>query len=261
MQRILRLSAVATSPELKLSWQSFICIWLGLVKVEDFRNSRQIFCNQLPYVKKIPCPNTNCFMDTMNSYLERQLGRRGETERPAASLRFFQAPLLILNSSCLPVSTYKDFTVMEAASSAGLGSRVLHPPLILMPKSQFQQQVGVCLMCKYMKKSLGKKVTLDFQNVLSICIPQLVLLLLHFITSGLCTGNRVHVVSVLCSLSWSNNKCCWSKDSYFVSLPKRECKWKTGGKKSSVLLANIPFLFQYWDSSFLLKVTLSSRNA
>lgn len=150
---------------------------------------------------------------------------------------------------------------MEAPSSVGLGSRVLHPLLILMPKSQFQQQVGVCLMCKYMTKSLGKKVTLDFQNVLSICIPQLVLLLLHFITPGLCTGNRVHVVSVLCSLSWSSNKCCSSKDSYFVSLPKRERKWKTGGKKSSVLLANIPFLFQYLDSSFLLKVTLSSRNA
>lgn len=125
---------------------------------------------------------------------------------------------------------YKHFAAVEAPSSAGLSRVVLHPPRISMPKAQFQH-ISVCLMCKYMKKSLGKKATLDFLNVLSISIPQLAWLLLHFITSGLCTGNRVYVGCVLHSLPWSNNKCCWSKDSYFVGLPKRECKWKTGGKK------------------------------
>jgi len=87
-------------------------------------------------------------------------------------------------------------------------------------------------MCKYVKKSSGKKVALDFQNVLSISVPQLAFLLLNFITSGLCMGNRVPVGSVLSSLPWSNNKCCWSKDSYFVSLPQRESKSKAGGKKT-----------------------------
>ena len=109
-------------------------------------------------------------------------------------------------------------------------------------------------MCKYMEKSLGKKVTLDFQNVLSISIPQLVLLLLHFIASGLCTGNRAHVGSVLCSLPWSNNKCCWSKDSYFVGLPKRECKWKTGGKKSQCCSKTFLSYSNTWTWVFFLKL-------
>jgi len=51
---------------------------------------------------------------------------------------FFHAPLLILKSSCLPFSTYEQFAVAEAPSSAGLGRAMLLPPLILMPKAQFQ---------------------------------------------------------------------------------------------------------------------------
>lgn len=85
-------------------------------------------------------------------------------------------------------------------------------------------QVAGCLRSKYMKKSL------DLQNVLSTFILQLVLLLLHFVTSELCMGNGAPVDFALCSLPW-NNKCCWSNGSYFVVLPKWKCKWKTGGRK------------------------------
>lgn len=109
-------------------------------------------------------------------------------------------------------------------------------------------QVAVCLRSKYMKESL------DLQNVLSISISQLTLLLLHFMTSGFCMGNGARVGSVLRSLPWSNNWCCWSNSSYFVVLPKQEYKWKTGGRKPSCYLKTFLSYSNTWTWVFFLKL-------
>lgn len=108
-------------------------------------------------------------------------------------------------------------------------------------------QVAVCLRSKYMKESL------DLQNVLSISISQLALLLLHFIDIWI-----LHE-------QWST---CWFcptlsaleqqlmllvKQLLFCGSTKAGIQVENRWKKTIMLLENIPFLFQYLDLSFLLE--------
>lgn len=54
-------------------------------------------------------------------------------EEKLGDMQLFHAALLTLKSRCLLFAMYSHFALMEACSRV-----VFHPPLILMPKAQFQ---------------------------------------------------------------------------------------------------------------------------
>jgi len=93
---------------------------------------------------------------------------------------------------------------------------------------------------KYEKVLRGKG-TQDLQNVLSISIPQLALLL-YFITSWTLYGQHSACWFSLVLSALEQQQVLLVKESYFAGLPKRDCKWKTHGRKSLVLQESILFL-------------------